>query len=221
MQEQFLTVHRTARYYTAGAPVASARDVWFVLHGYGQLAADFLQPFERLPGEESRCIVAPEALNRFYLVAPADTKAADRPVGATWMTRVDREHEIEDYVAYLDALHARVVEDSKPFVRVLGFSQGVATAARWVALGRARVDQLICWGGTMPDEIDLPHLARRLSAPLRLVVGDRDVFAKPDVVAREEARLRAAGIGYELTRFPGGHVLNRAVLSDLAALLHT
>ena len=134
------------------------------------------------------------------------------------MTRVDREHEIEDYVAYLDALYARVIEEAKPFVRVLGFSQGVATAARWVALGGARIDQLICWGGTLPNEIDLAHLARSLSSPLRLVVGEKDAFAKPDVVTREEERLRAAGVEYELTRFPGGHVLNRAVLSDLAAM---
>ena len=220
MHEQFLKVNRTARYHTTGASAASARDVWFVLHGYGQLAADFLLPFERLPGDESRCVVAPEALNRFYLVAPANTKAADRKVGATWMTRVDREHEIEDYVAYLDALHERVIENRKPFVRVLGFSQGVATAVRWVALGGARVDQLICWGGTMPDEIDLAHLARRLSVPLRLVVGEKDAFAKPDVVAREEERLCASGVEYELTRFPGGHALNRAVLSDLATSPH-
>lgn len=220
MHEQFLTVRRTARYYSTGAPAPSARDVWFVLHGYGQLAADFLKPFERLPGDESRCVVAPEALNRFYLVAPANTRAADRPVGATWMTRVEREHEIEDYVAYLDALYEHVIEGRKPFVRVLGFSQGVATAARWVALGRARIDQLICWGGTLPDEIDLTLLARRLSAPLRLVVGEKDAFATPDVVAREEARLRDSGVAYELTRFPGGHALNRAVLSELAASPH-
>ena len=220
MHEEFLTVHRTARYYTTGAPAPSARDVWFVLHGYGQLAAEFLKPFDRLPGDELRCVVAPEALNRFYLVAPADTKAADRPVGATWMTRVDREHEIEDYVAYLDELYERIIENRKPFVRVLGFSQGVATAARWVALGRSRVDQLICWGGLMPDEIDLTHLARRLSVPLRLVVGEKDAFAKPDVVAGEEARLRAGGVEYELTRCPGGHALTRAVLSALAALPH-
>ena len=218
MHEQFLKVNRTARYHTTGASAARARDVWFVLHGYGQLAADFLRPFERLPGDESRCVVAPEALNRFYLVAPANIKAADRPVGATWMTRVEREHEIEDYVAYLDTLHERVIENRKPFVRVLGFSQGVATAARWVALGGARVDQLICWGGTMPDEIDLTHLAGRLSAPLRLVIGEKDAFATPDVVAREEERLRTSGVAYELTRFPGGHALSRAVLSDLAAL---
>jgi dienelactone hydrolase len=218
MHEKFLTVQRTARYYTAGVDAASARDVWFVLHGYGQLAADFLPAFERLPDEKSRCVIAPEALNRFYLVAPVDANATHRPVGATWMTRVDREHDIEDYVAYLDTLYARVVEDRKPFVRVLGFSQGVATAARWVALGRARVDQLICWGGTLPSEIDLPHLSQRLSAPLHFVVGDKDHFATPDVIAKEEARLRGAKIRYELTRFPGGHALHRAVLSDLVAL---
>ena len=42
MQEHHLSVERTARYYTLGS-LDGPRDVWFVCHGYGQLAARFLK----------------------------------------------------------------------------------------------------------------------------------------------------------------------------------
>src|SRR5258705_7905505 len=95
-----MTVSRMARYFTIGRP---DREVWFVLHGYGQLAARFLSRFEPLD-DGGRLIVAPEALSRFYLTEDS----AERRVGASWMTREDRLTEIEDYVQYLEAVYADV-----------------------------------------------------------------------------------------------------------------
>ena len=106
--ERHITVRRTARYFTLGPADGSPRQVWFVLHGYGQLASQFVRVFEPLD-DGTRLIVAPEALNRFYLVGVDTMPAADRPVGATWMTREDRDNEIEDYIAYLDDLAATVL----------------------------------------------------------------------------------------------------------------
>jgi hypothetical protein len=40
------TTTRTARYVVLGAAPAQARRVWFVLHGYGMLAARFVRPFD-------------------------------------------------------------------------------------------------------------------------------------------------------------------------------
>src|SRR5262245_36958952 len=96
-------VERTARYYTLGPLSEGVRELWFVLHGYGNLAAKFLRSFEELD-DGSRRIVAPEALNRFYLIAPDKAPANERPVGASWMTREDRESEIVDYIDYLDVV---------------------------------------------------------------------------------------------------------------------
>jgi len=41
-------VERTARYYTLGAEGAEVRAIWFVLHGYGQLAGSFVRFFADL-----------------------------------------------------------------------------------------------------------------------------------------------------------------------------
>ena len=205
MQEHSITVPRTARYFTLGAP-NRGHDVWFVCHGYGQLAARFLERFRALESPE-RCIVAPEALSRFYL----SEHPAERRVGASWMTKEDRLHEIDDYVRYLDAVYAHV-SPAKKGVTALGFSQGTATVCRWAALGSSRIDRLILWGGEVPPDLDLD----RLRVPkLTLVYGTRDEFFTPKVVAANEARLRDRGVSYELISFEGGHVIDVETLLRL------
>ena len=205
MQEHSITVPRTARYFTLGAPERT-NDVWFVCHGYGQLAARFLERFRALESPE-RCIVAPEALSRFYL----SENPAERRVGASWMTKEDRLHEIEDYVRYLDAVYAQL-SPAKKGVTALGFSQGTATVCRWAALGSSRIDRLILWGGEVPPDLDL----ERLRVPkLTLVYGTRDEFFTPKVVAANETRLRDRGVPYELIAFEGGHALDEETLKRL------
>jgi len=132
MQEHTFNTPRTARYFTIGS-LEKAGEMWIVCHGYGQLASRFLERFRPI-ADDQRCVVAPEGLSRFYL----SESAAERRVGASWMTKEDRLHEIDDYVRYLDALHDHVAT-GKDKVIALGFSQGSATACRWVVLGAARM----------------------------------------------------------------------------------
>lgn len=214
-----LRVQRTARYYTLGGESGAPRTVWFVLHGYGQLAGAFIRYFADLATPES-LLVAPEAMNRFYLVQPSQAAAAERPVGATWMTREDRESEVADYIEYLDTLYEEigapaVAADAR--VRVIGFSQGAATATRWVTHGRARVDQLILWGGLLPPEIELARGPAAIrNVPLTIVLGDTDQYVSDDHLTAQTAKLDAAAIPYRVLRFSGGHVVRRAIFPELA-----
>ncbi len=213
-----LTVPRTARYAAFGPAPAAASEWWIVIHGYGQLAADFL-PQCRALDDGRRLVVAPEALSRYYEPG-SGTSAAEARVGASWMTREDRLHEIGDYLRYFDLLVASLGDGipSPPPIHVLGFSQGTATASRWVAAGRVKAARLVCWGGLIAPELDLVSP----KAPLRntrvqLVLGSRDKYATPDVVAREQARLDAAGLAYESHLFEGGHRMDDAALAAIAA----
>lgn len=213
-----IRVIRTARFYTLGGGSFSPRDIWFVLHGYGQLAGEFIRFFGDLANDDT-LVVAPEALSRFYVANPAQASAKERRVGATWMTREDREAEIDDYVDYLDALHeevaaAAVREGAR--VNVIGFSQGGATATRWAANGRADVARLVLWGGLLPTEIDLSRGAAAIrGARLTLVAGTRDHYVTPDALAAERVRLDAAGVSYDVLSFDGGHVVSRSVFPQL------
>jgi predicted esterase len=213
-----LRVQRTARYYTLGGHNGLAREVWVVLHGYGQLAGEFIQYFSDLSSTDS-LVVAPEAMNRFYLVSPEKAPAKDRPVGATWMTREDRASEIADYVEYLDALFDEVARESVDrgaTISVVGFSQGAATAARWVEHGRAHVNRLVLWAGLLPPEMDLSrgHEALR-SARITFVLGSHDHYVDDAALAAEEARLNTAGVPHDVIRFEGGHVVSRTAFAQL------
>ncbi len=205
MQEHHVSTPRSARYFTLGSPEHAA-DVWFVCHGYGQLASRFLERFRPIEAER-RCIVAPEGLSRFYLTE----SAAERRVGASWMTREDRLREIDDYVRYIDAVYGKVVtRDAR--VTALGFSQGTATVCRWAALGSSRIDRLVVWGGEVPPDLDL----KRLRVPgLTLVYGTRDEFFTPKIIAVTESRLREHKIAYDLVPFDGGHEVDAPTLVRL------
>ncbi len=211
MQEHSLSTSRTARYFTLGSH-RDATELWVVCHGYGQLAARFLERFRPLesPG---RCIVAPEGLSRFYLTE----HPTERRVGASWMTREDRLHEIDDYVRYLDALHAQVAS-AEARVTALGFSQGTATVCRWAAFGSARIDRLIVWGGEVPPDLDLAdaRVSDRLRAVrLTLVYGAGDQFFTPKIVAATTARLETSRIACQQMQFDGGHEIDEATLRKL------
>ena len=219
IEECHIAVTRTARYYTLGSNVRSPREVWFVCHGYGQLAAYFARNFEPLD-DGTRLVVVPEALSRFYFGDPRRPHGPDATVGATWMTREDREREIEDHVRYLDSLYAHVRGQrgrARARVTVLGFSQGVATVCRWLTRGTARADRLVLWAGKMPPDI-FPLAA---TSPLRattitMVVGTTDEYMTPLVAAEQEALLRGEKLAHEVCRFEGGHTMDAGVLRDLA-----
>lgn len=213
--EHRVTVDRTARVYTLGN--VQATEAWVVLHGYGQLAARFIGNFAHVAGKQ-RVIVAPEALNRFYLDAPrAGISAENRRVGTTWMTREDRVAEIADYVAYLDRILGGIAPRATN-VTVLGFSQGVATACRWVALGSTQVQRLILWAGPIPPDLDLRLLAKRTNgSPVEFVIGTQDPISEPVGLEQQLAVLQGAGIESRLTRFEGGHQLDEGLLARFAA----
>lgn len=218
-EQRHLQVPRFARYSIMGSLEGDLSEVWIVCHGHGQLARRFLSRF--LPLERSdRLFIAPEALSRYYLSPPvAGPHAPGTPVGASWMTSEDREFEIQDYVNYLDLLHDEifsVVDRSKVRLWVLGFSQGVATVARWVARGNVDPDRVVLYAGVLPPELDVEsaaRLARR--SPLTIALGTSDDFASPELIAAQEARLQELGVPHTTIRFDGGHEVIPEVLKRL------
>jgi predicted esterase len=202
-----------------GAPGPHVRELWIVLHGYGQLAQEFLEDFRPIAAPH-RLIAAPEALSRFYREAMSAAIQQDSPVGASWMTREDRGAEIEDYVKYLDAVHRELLARGVPSdgaLNVLGFSQGVATAVRWAALGTRAPNRLILWAGSFPDDVDFAVHGERLAAarPV-LVFGEHDSFVTSERLQAGLERLTAGHIPAQIVRFNGGHRLDNEVLATLA-----
>jgi predicted esterase len=219
-RERHLQVVRTARYWVLGAESPAPAEVWFVLHGYGQLARRFLRRFRPLD-DGTRLIVAPEGLSRFYADTSPARHGATSVVGAAWMTREDREHEIADYVGYLDALGREVLGGigGPSAVTVLGFSQGVATACRWTVLGDMRPRRLVLWGDLLPPDLPLERArtAWGTTQVVRVRGGVDPIFADPGASRAEDERLRAAEVACETMDFPGGHEIDPGALAELAA----
>lgn len=211
--EHRLRTTRRARYYTLGGDGA-VTSAWVVCHGFGQLAASFVEQFAGI-ATPSRRIIAPEALNRFYLNTDRDPARSDDRVGATWMTREDREAEIADYVDFLDAVRIEAVPAGVP-VTALGFSQGVATVTRWAALGAKPLARLVLWAGKIPPELDVVQLALRAGEGIVLACGSGDEVNPWVDMQRQRERLAAASVPFDDRRFEGGHRLDRALLAALA-----
>ena len=230
MTVRHIAAVKTARYVVLGPEDGPVDEVWVACHGYGQLAAYFGRHFQDAlrPG---RLVVVPEALSRFY-VTEGGRRVGQR-VGASWMTREDREAEIADLVRYLDdvfvATCARADADPREVrLGAVGFSQGTATVTRWLAYSplvssrERRAGRLVLWGGALPHDLDLAeHAAWLGAADLHLVAGDRDELATPGRVLQEERRLEEAGVAHESVSFSGGHRLDDRLLTEVMAPLST
>jgi predicted esterase len=167
----------------------------------------------------SRLIVAPEALSRFYDARSTPEAHREASVGASWMTREDRLHEIDDQRAWLqqvwEAYRPQMPHDAP--LTVLGFSQGASAASRWVATGHVPARRLICWGASLAPELDLGPAAPLRRVATSIVIGARDRFAPPERIAAERARIEAAGFPVSFLTFAGGHRLDDPTLTRLAA----
>ncbi len=209
-----IRVAKTARYAVLGTPGPHIKKIWFACHGYGQLVDDFITRFQPLDNGQN-LIAAPEALNRFYL------RGAFGKVGASWMTKQDRQEEISDYTQYLDAVYDEVTTTSNnaDFITLLGFSQGTATACRWALKSQKSFHRLILWGGDFPPDTPWNDVRHRLDQlDIHLVYGDEDAYIKPIFLQRQREMLESNRVNYRLKTYQGGHDIHPETLLELARL---
>lgn len=217
--EHHLTVQRTARYYTLGELSLTTTHIWFCLHGFGQLATYFSRKFTTL-ADENTCIVLPEGLSRSYL------DSTYKRVGASWLTREDKEHEIIDFLTYLNTLYNSVLngrDRSSLHITVLGFSQGAAVACRWLnqmdnQASSIRIDRLILWAGYFPNGLrELIDPDKLATIETHYVYGQQDNYiTHMDDVQGYLNRIQADVPTLKMTAFEGGHKVDPEVLRQFA-----
>lgn len=217
IQNYHLKVERTAQYSTYGELSEQTKNIWWVCHGYGQLARYFLKKFEGLDPSKN-FVVAPEALSKFYL------KGHQR-VGASWMTKEDRLNEIDDYLQYLNTLYEHICGQAnfpkKANSFVLGFSQGVATAVRWVYDQRINFDHLIMWAGGFPPDVDFSKTSLVLAGKsLSFVYGLQDELITTAQFEAEMQQMIDKQISPKVITFEGKHELNGEILEGFVNKNH-
>lgn len=202
-----IVVEKTAHYYSLGN-ISTAKTLWFVLHGYGYNANYFIHKFDVLADEEN-LVIAPEGLSNFYV-----TGVSGR-VGASWMTKENREDEIQDYLNYLNSLYETILSQIDLIevkVNIIGFSQGGATAARWVSDNKIKCANLILWASVFPDDMEFEVLKTNTNS--FLLYGDDDEYVTPERIDKQKAILEKANINCKLIEFKGKHDVPAEVLKE-------
>lgn len=213
----YLKVQKTARIVTAGSNTPELKSVWLIAHGYGQLTTFFINKFEKLFSEENMFVV-PEGLHRYYL------NGFSGKIGASWMTREEREKDIEDYCSYLDEVYTHYIQPlgQKVAVNALGFSQGGATICRWAAHTQHRIDNLIVWGSVIPPDMNWEQDVKKLrNLKWHYVAGDADELLSDKRRVEQLEILDRNGITPNSIHYKGGHdileetllLLNKNVLN--------
>jgi len=214
IQENHLQVQKTARYFSLGELTAATQSVWIVLHGYGYHGHFFLKRFESIASEK-RFIVAPEGLSKFY------KDGVYGKVGASWMTKEDRLHEIEDNIHYLEKLTDSIFEKidrAAVQLNVVGFSQGGATMVRWLAESSYQVDNLVLWSTSIPHDFDYEKEARMFDGSKNfLIVGKQDEFLEWIKIDELREQITKSKIQIEEHWFDGKHEIRPEELEWLLA----
>ena len=181
-------------------------QIVYVLHGYGQLAEFFIRKFVQEPLNNT-LIVAPEGMHRFYL------QGSSGRVGASWMTKEWRKQDIQENIAALNQLYAHFnTLHPKAKVIVLGFSQGGATAARWVAAGQISCSHFISWASVFPPDLD-SDVMHNLKMRCSFCLGNEDPYFNQEDAEKTIDFYR--NLSFDVNTYIGKHDIEPSLLAKL------
>ncbi len=200
-----LQTRRTVRLVSLGQLQHDTRVIFIACHGYGMDVESFARSFGDLP--PGLAILCPEGLSRFYWGG-----MSGKPV-ASWMTKLERDSEIEDFCGWLDRV-LEMAQSGAPNAQIFGFgfSQGAATVTRWIQASQPTLAGLLLWAGTPPEDIDYQPRSTFDQLQRLAYWGDADELV-PAAVAQK--RFDEVPVKFEHRSFAGGHEINAAVLSLL------
>lgn len=211
MKESTIDFQFKGRYFEIGNP-ATAKEIWFVLHGHGQLAEYFIKKFEKLNPNDFY-IIAPEGLSKYYL------NGYTGRVGATWMTKENRLVDIVNYITYLDEVYNKVLNNASKEAKItaLGFSQGTATVSRWLTSSQVTIHRLILWAGIFPPDMHIAAAQLRIkNVDILNVYGTEDEFLNEEKLNEQQSIINSIGVTPIQIIFEGKHEINEDTLMKIA-----
>lgn len=207
-EEKSIITEKTARYFIKRNGSDSVKIVLFVIHGYAQLASEFIEDFNFV-NDKSILIVAPEGLSKFYF---------RNKIGASWMTKEGRLSEIRDYVFFLEKVFEDVnksydLADAKIFL--LGYSQGVHTAVRWFINSKNHFDKLILCSSDFPKDAEFDLLGEKLKySEMIYIHGSMDEAVREERFNESKILLSENKINFREIKFDGGHRIDEVSVKE-------
>ncbi len=201
----------TNTYHTLNTFTEKTKNIWMVFHGMGYLSKYFINYFSDLEPLENY-IIAPQAPSKYY------QDKAFKNVGASWLTRENTVAETKNILNYVDTVFNKEISGIMPNLIVLGYSQGVSIATRWVASRKIQCDKLILHSGGIPKElqpIDFEFL--KPSTKVIYLYGDKDQYITE--ARKSEEYLKGSNLFKDRLRievFSGIHEVNRNFLLKIS-----
>lgn len=211
IKEKEATYQVSNSYTTLNQQGPNTEQVWFACHGLGYLSRYFIRHFTALDPSK-HFIIAPQASSKYYL----DEKY--KRVGASWLTKENTKPEIQNVLNYFDEIKTKeALKDNE--LNILGFSQGVSVALRWVVQRKIICNKLIIYAGRIPVEINVSDVDFLLQAKTQIyhVYGTQDPYLKYLSISDERKRLDQLFKGtVNYLTFEGGHSINQAILEQIS-----
>lgn len=209
-KEKSLSYNITNTYSTLNEKTSETKNIWLVFHGIGYLSRYFLKYFKHLAPKENY-IIAPQAQAKYYL------NGEYRHVGASWLTKENTEAEIENILNYLDAVYEAENLAEVENLNIMGYSQGVSVATRFVARRKIQCKNLIMHSGKVPQELQAEDFDFLDNTNFNFIYGTEDEYLKSGIVEAEEKRLKQIfPKNMEILSFDGGHEVNTNLISKFA-----
>ena len=208
-EEKEITYTTSNSYSTLNQLTAQTKNVWLVCHGMGYLSRYFLKYFKDLNSEENY-IIAPQAPSKYYIQPKMH-------VGANWLTRDNTSDGMVNIINYIDAVLDKEVIPKNVNLIILGYSQGVSIATRYMVKRQLQCSQLVLHSGGIPIELiadDFKYLSKDCN--VKLIYGTEDEYIDATRIKKEIIKANDLfGERVSIMPFDGKHVVNVDYINNL------
>ena len=205
--EKQITYTASNTYETLNSLTQKTKNVWLVFHGIGYLSRFFIKSFSSLNKEENY-IICPQAPAKYY------KDPNYKQVGASWLTKENTKIDTENVLNYIDSIIKNEnIEDQN--LIVLGYSQGVSIAARWIAKRKKICKHLLLMSGQFPAELKKEDFNHLKALNVIHTVGEKDPLFDPKNVRAQENYILDFFSNSKIVNHDGGHEISAKIIKKL------
>ena len=210
LSEKEISYTSNNTYATLNNLTEKTKHVWFVCHGMGYLSRYFSKYFEGLNSDENYIII-PQAPSKYY-IGPKY-----KHVGGSWLTKENTIQETANIMRYFDAIFEVEQIPTKCNIIMLGYSQGVSVAMRYIAQRKFNCNHLIIHSGGIPKELkpsDFNFLNTNFK--VSLIYGTQDEYLNAERINSEvEKAKNMFNETLTIIPFDGKHIFNSKLISEI------
>jgi len=206
MPEHKISFTTQKTYSTLNQATEKTEYIWFVCHGLGYLSRYFIRYFSGLDTEK-HFVIAPQAPSKYY------QDKSYKHIGASWLTREETQLEMDNVKTYFDEIYkTEIAPYSDKKLIVLGYSQGVSVAMRWIAKSKIQCDKLLIHSGGIPEELKSKDFKNLNFSPY-LIYGKSDPYINKERAEKELNKAKNLfGEKLKVMPFKGKHEVSTDII---------